>query len=48
MNSMSMSSAIQKLIPLEEGQNLADYNKINATKVCILCMHCEGDDYGYR
>eukprot|EP01031_Cornospumella_fuschlensis_P035156 gene35156-42581_t len=33
MNSMSMSSAIQKLIPLEEGQNLADYNKVNATKI---------------
>ncbi len=33
MNSLSMSSAIQKLIPLETGQSLADYNKVNATKV---------------
>ena len=30
---MSMSSAIQKLIPMEKNQTLSEYNKVNATKV---------------
>jgi hypothetical protein len=33
MNYMSMSNAIQKLIPMEENQSLTDYNRVNATKV---------------
>jgi hypothetical protein len=33
MNYLSMSSAIQKLIPMEENQSLTDYNRINATKI---------------
>lgn len=33
MNSMSMGSVIQKLIPMEDGQTLSDYNKLNATKI---------------
>lgn len=33
MNSLSMSSAIQKLIPMEEHQSLNDYNRVNATKI---------------
>eukprot|EP01033_Poteriospumella_lacustris_P015487 gene15487-11078_t len=33
MNYMSMSNAIQKLIPMEENQSLTDYNRVNATKI---------------
>lgn len=33
MNFVSMSSAIQKLIPMDEGQTLNDYNRVNATKI---------------
>lgn len=33
MNSLSMHSAIQKLIPMEKGQSINDYNKANATKI---------------
>jgi hypothetical protein len=30
---MSMSHVIQKLIPMEDDQTLADSNRVNATKV---------------
>lgn len=33
MNFVSMSSAIQRLIAMEEGQTLNDYNRVNATKI---------------
>jgi hypothetical protein len=33
MDCMSMSSAIQKLIPMHDSMSLDEYNKINATKV---------------
>jgi hypothetical protein len=33
MDGLSMNFAIQKLIPMEQGQTLGEYNKTNATKV---------------
>lgn len=36
MNDMSMSHAIQKLIPMEENQSLIEYNRANATKVLLI------------
>lgn len=33
MNSMSMGTVIQKLIPMDETRSLSEYNKINATKI---------------
>lgn len=35
MDSLSMNFAIQKLVPMEPGQTLGEYNKVNATKVRV-------------
>ena len=34
MNSFTMSFAVHTLIPMQENEQLDDYNKKNATKVC--------------
>lgn len=33
MDGLTMNFAIQKLVPMEAGQTLNEYNKVNATKV---------------